>query len=165
MVSSGEGQPSLSALALSVILAVLLQVYPLTGALAHWRPDFLFLVMFYWLRHFPFHLGLGFAWLLGLMGDIAYGDVLGRSALAFCLTAYLLHLLQQRILNYRAFHEIWLLIPLVMVSQTIMLTINVILGRGVVWNAMVLTAFSSALVWPLLKLILAKLLPTRQPGV
>lgn len=164
MVTAGESQPSIPALVLSIVLASLLQVYPLTGALAYWRPDFLFLVMFYWLRHHPFHLGLGFAWLVGLIGDIAYGDVLGRSALAFCLTAYLLHLLQQRILHYRAFHEIWLLVPLVMISQTIVLTINVILGRGVVWNTILLTALSSALVWPLLKIVLAKLFPARLPA-
>lgn len=147
------------ALILSLVLAILLQVYPLSGTAAYWRPDFLFLVMFYWLRQYPFQLGLGFAWLVGLVGDVAYGDIVGRTALAFCLSAYLLHLLQQRILNYRTLHEVWLLVPLVMISQTIVLTVNVILGRGVIWNSLLFTALTSALVWPLLKIVLTRVFP------
>lgn len=162
MAAPAEDQPSWPALVLSLVPAVLLQVYPLSGAMAYWRPDFLFLVMFYWLRQYPFSLGLGFAWLVGLVADVAYGDIVGRTALAFCLSAYLLQLVQQRVLNYRALHEMWLLVPLIMVSQTLVLMVNGILGRGVIWSVIPQTALMSALLWPLLKMALTRLFPARR---
>lgn len=161
-MAGADEQPPWLAVGLSLVLAILLQVYPLSGAAAYWRPDFLFLVMFYWLRQCPFSLGLGFAWLVGLVGDVAYGDIVGRTALAFCLSAYLLHLLQQRILHYRTVHEVWLLVPLLVISQTIVLTVNVILGRGIIWSTVFYTALTSALVWPMLKIVLSRLFPAHR---
>ena len=54
------------------------------------------------------------------------------------------------------------LVPLLVISQTIVLTVNVILGRGIIWSTVFYTALTSALVWPMLKIVLSRLFPAHR---
>ena len=68
---------------ISLFMALLLQITPVFGSTAYWRPQFLLLVVSYWLLKKQRQYGIAFAWLAGMLLDIFSGQMLGRYAITF----------------------------------------------------------------------------------
>ncbi|HZW19315.1 MAG TPA: rod shape-determining protein MreD, partial [Luteimonas sp.] len=68
-------------LPVSVVLALLLSLLPLPALLQPLRPYWLALVVAFWVIEEPERAGLGFAFVLGVIGDLSYGGILGEQAL------------------------------------------------------------------------------------
>ena len=61
----------------SIVLAFLLQLTPLPQAFLPLKPYWIALVLIYWSIEAPERVGLGFAFLIGLAGDLLTGQLLG----------------------------------------------------------------------------------------
>ena len=61
----------------SIVLAFLLQLTPLPQAFLPLKPYWIALVLIYWSIEAPERMGLGFAFLIGLAGDLLTGQLLG----------------------------------------------------------------------------------------
>jgi rod shape-determining protein MreD len=77
-------------LPLSIVVALLLGLLPLPGVLQPLRPYWLALVVAYWVIDDPERTGLGFAFMLGLCADLAFGGLLGEQALRLVIMAFIL---------------------------------------------------------------------------
>jgi rod shape-determining protein MreD len=77
-------------LPLSIVVALLLGLLPLPGVLQPLRPYWLALVVAYWVIDDPERTGLGFAFVLGLCADLAFGGLLGEQALRLVIMAFIL---------------------------------------------------------------------------
>jgi rod shape-determining protein MreD len=64
------------------------RILPLPPLLAAANPDWVLLVLIFWLLAYPDRIGLGFPWLVGLLTDVLTGRSLGQHALAYCLVAF-----------------------------------------------------------------------------
>jgi rod shape-determining protein MreD len=74
----------------SVVLALLLGLLPLPLAVQPLRPYWLALVVAFWVIEDPDHARLGFAFLMGLIGDLTFGGILGEQALRLTVMAFIL---------------------------------------------------------------------------
>jgi rod shape-determining protein MreD len=74
----------------SVLVALLLGLLPLPEALQPLRPYWLALVVAYWIIEEPERAGLGFAFGVGLLADLAFGTLLGEQALRMVVMAFIL---------------------------------------------------------------------------
>ena len=70
-------RPNSWVLPVSVVLALLLGLVPLPDGLQPLRPYWLGLVVAYWVLEDNERLGLGFAFSMGLIADLAFGSILG----------------------------------------------------------------------------------------
>ncbi len=77
-------------LPISVFIALLLGLLPLPALLQPVRPYWLALVVAYWVIEDPDRVGLGFAFLMGLLADLAFGGLLGEQALRLTVMAFIL---------------------------------------------------------------------------
>jgi rod shape-determining protein MreD len=77
-------------LPLSVVVALLLGLLPLPDLLRPLRPYWLALVVAYWVIEDPDRVGLGFAFAMGLLADLAFGGLLGEQALRLVVMAFIL---------------------------------------------------------------------------
>jgi rod shape-determining protein MreD len=77
-------------LPVSLLVALLLGLLPLPAALQPFRPYWIALVLAYWLIEDEDHAGLGLAFLVGLVADIAFGGLLGEQALRMVVLAFIL---------------------------------------------------------------------------
>jgi rod shape-determining protein MreD len=84
-------------LPLSLLAALLLGLLPLPEALQPLRPYWLALVLAYWVLEAPERVGLGFAFLLGLLADLAFGSLLGEQALRLVVLAFILQRFRPRL--------------------------------------------------------------------
>jgi rod shape-determining protein MreD len=76
-------------LPVSLVAALLLGLLPLPGWLQPFRPYWLALVLVYWIIEAPDRIGLGFAFLLGVLADLAFGTLLGEQALRLTVMAFI----------------------------------------------------------------------------
>ena len=84
-------------LPVSLIAALLLGLLPLTPALVPFRPYWLALVLAYWVLEEPKHVGLGFAFLVGMLADLAFGNLLGEQALRLAIMTFILQRFRARL--------------------------------------------------------------------
>ncbi len=83
-------RPSSWVLPVSVLLALVLGLVPLPDGLQPLRPYWLGLVVAYWVLEDSDRLGLGFAFSMGLIADLAFGNILGEQALRLTVMAFIL---------------------------------------------------------------------------
>jgi rod shape-determining protein MreD len=74
----------------TLLAALLLSISPLGGDWAWARPDWLLLILVYWLLALPERIGVFVSWLCGLLLDILQGVVLGQNAFALAVIAYVI---------------------------------------------------------------------------
>ena len=61
----------------SLVVALLLGLLPLPAPIAPLRPYWLALVVAYWVLEEPERAGLGFAFFIGVIADLSFGNLLG----------------------------------------------------------------------------------------
>lgn len=148
----------------SLMLGLLLQLLPLSTPVVYWRPQFVLLVVFYWLFRSPFLHGITFAWLSGLLLDIFVGELLGRHAVVFALCAYLMQLIRQRLHHFGVLHQAMLVLFTVSVSQLLLHSITLVFRTNWEGSLLLAPAVTSAIVWPLLVFLMNRLLKNQQFG-
>ncbi|WP_407275055.1 rod shape-determining protein MreD [Halothiobacillus sp. DCM-1] len=77
------------AISTSLLLALLLTLLPFGGWYGQYAPQWLWLVVMYWVLKTPNQIGLVTAWSMGLLLDVATVGLLGAHALLFTLSAAL----------------------------------------------------------------------------
>ncbi|MBK7899935.1 MAG: rod shape-determining protein MreD [Azonexus sp.] len=104
-------------IALTFVVALLLNLVPT----APWPgvPDWLALVLCFWsVREFR-RVGMGWAFLCGLLMDVADGAVLGQHSLAYVLLAFAASALSRRILWFPLAQQALQILPLLLLCQII----------------------------------------------
>jgi rod shape-determining protein MreD len=81
----------------SIVVALLLGLMPLTEAIAPLRPYWLALAVAFWVLEEPERAGLGFAFFVGLIADFAFGSLLGEQALRLTILAFILQRFRARL--------------------------------------------------------------------
>ena len=84
-------------LPLSVFAALLLGLLPLTPLLQPLRPYWLALVVAFWVLEEPERVGLGYAFLVGVIADLVYGTLLGEQALRLVIMTFILQRFRARL--------------------------------------------------------------------
>lgn len=137
-------------IALSVAIALLLNIVPLP-LWAQWgRPEFVALVLLYWIIALPERVGIVIAWSVGLLQDIVEGAPLGQNALALAVLAYLALLLYQRLRMYTPLQQAGVIFVLVGLNQLLCNWVQTLTGTVSPNLLFLLPAMVSALLWPLL---------------
>ncbi len=143
---------------LSFLLAFLLAIVPFPEWAMHYRPQWVALVLIYWMIALPYRVGMGTAWVVGAFVDILEGSMLGLNALAYTLIAYLTLNIHHRLRMFSYLQQSALV--LVMVGLSLILVHWIKVGTeqsDPVGMLFLLSAVSSAFVWPWLFVLLRQL--------
>ena len=132
----------------SFFCALVLAVLPMPAWLTWGRPEWVALVLVYWVIALPHRVGLVTALGLGLLLDIAEGAVLGQNGFALVVLALLSLLLYQRLRVFSVIQQSAVVFVLVGINQMICQWVQNLEGAGAITLLFLLPAFSSALIWP-----------------
>lgn len=139
---------------LTLVAALMLTELPLPGWASVWRPAWVALVLIYWCMAVPQRVGVGVAWIMGLLLDILSGTLIGQHALGLSVVAFLAHKLHQQVRVLPVWQQAISVFGLVLLYQALVLWINGILGRPVApWSFFAAPA-TSMLLWPWVFVIL-----------
>ena len=133
----------------SLILAFVLSVFPIDPEWRWLRPEFVVLIVIYWLVHEPQYFGLYAAWWVGLLQDIIQLDILGPNALLLSIVAYICQLFYRRIQNYGIWQQSGLIFVLIGVHSFFNHWINGLTDSDVSTPAILVNALITAFLWPL----------------
>jgi rod shape-determining protein MreD len=123
-------------------------------------PDFVALVLCFWCVRQPRLVGLGVAWLLGVLMDAGNGVLLGQHALAYSLLAFLSIWASRRVLWFQPLQQALHIAPLLLAAQGMVLLVRLAAGAGFPGWALVVGPLLGALLWPLVSWLL--LMPQRR---
>lgn len=143
---------------LSFLVAYLLAIVPFPEWAIHYRPQWVMLVLIYWVMALPYRVGIGSAWMAGIFTDILEGSMLGIHAFTFAILAYITLSLHQRVRLFSSWQQSGIILALVGLVMTATYWIKVITGQTAQEDMLfLLGALSSAFVWPWLFLLLRQL--------
>jgi rod shape-determining protein MreD len=140
---------SIWVIVLSFLLAYLLAVVPFPEWAMDYRPEWVPMVLIYWVMALPYRIGIGSAWVIGMFLDILEGSVLGLNAIALVIIAYVTLSLHLRLRMYSSLQQACLVLALVGLNLMLCHWLQIISGQTVSSNLMfLLAALTSAVIWP-----------------
>lgn len=144
--------PWLAWVMVSVVGALLVNIYPLPPGLAWYRPQLLCLVVVFWLLHRPYHFGMLAAWLVGLLQDIVTFGVWGGHAFALVIVAYICQMSYRRLLSYSLTQQtVWIFV-FIGIYQVFSNWMQGLMGYAIPTRYILVSTLITALFWPLLLL-------------
>ncbi len=141
----------------TLLVALSLSILPLPDWAAPYRPEWVLLVLMYWCIALPHRVGMGLAWIAGLLLDSLYGSLLGQHALAFTVVAYMCLRGYRHLRVYPLWRQALAVLALVALERLLVLWIKGVLGQAPTHWRYWLPSLTSMLLWPWLFIILRDL--------
>jgi rod shape-determining protein MreD len=120
---------NLVAVYLSLLVALLCQLFPWVGRGIIFRPDFMLVVLLYWILRAPNLCSVGTAWFVGLLVDLATGSLLGQHALTFTFTAFIGLSYQRRLVLFNAWQLAGYVFALLVFERVAILLLKLFAGN------------------------------------
>ncbi len=140
----------------SLLVALIINMTINMGILGRtvWAPDFLAVLLVFWTIHQPQRVGIGTAFVLGLITDVHQGSLLGQSALAYTVLCYLATTIHRRLLWFGVPSQAAQVFPLFCASHVLMLSVRLLAGAEFPGFLMGLAPVFEALLWPVVSVLL-----------
>jgi rod shape-determining protein MreD len=139
---------------LTLFVSLLLNIVPLASAAATLRPDFLAIVLLYWCIREPRYVGVGTAWFVGLIMDVADATLFGQHALAYAVLAYAADYFRRRVLRFPLWQQAVQVAALLGLCAAIVLLVRFVGGAPLPRWTYVVPPLVGALLWPLVSVLL-----------
>lgn len=136
------------------VIAYVLSVLPLPPLLEYARPEWVAMVLLYWVLALPHRVGIVLGWCAGLMLDILEGTAMGQHAFSLAVVAFWTYVLHLRIRVFPMWQQCITVLVLVGMHQLICYGIQSTVSQ--VSNSMVywIPSLVSALLWPWVMIML-----------
>jgi rod shape-determining protein MreD len=138
---------SLKNVYLSVLLAFMALLLPWSAKMMQIRPDFVLLVIIYWLIRAPNLCNVGTAWFVGIFVDLATGGTFGQYALAYTVTAYFAVSYQRRLVLFNSLQQAFYVFLLLIISQLTLLLLKIFSGAEIFGWQYFLPSMTGILIW------------------
>ena len=136
---------------LSFFLAYLLAIVPFPEWAMNYRPEWVPMVLIYWVMALPYRIGIGSAWCAGLILDILKGSVLGLNAIGLVIVAYVTSSIHLRFRMFSSIQQSGLVLVLIGINLFLSHWLEVIAGYTTASDMMfIMGALTSAVLWPTL---------------
>jgi rod shape-determining protein MreD len=140
----------------TLILALVANLAPLSGVALALRPDFLALVLLYWCIQAPRVCGVATAWMVGLMMDVGDATLFGQHALAYAVLAFAADYFRRRVLRFPLWQQAVQVGMLLVFCAALVLLVRFVGGapmpRWTYWASPLV----GALLWPVLSVLLQR---------
>jgi len=139
------------------IIAFIIGAISLPSFLELASPFWLLSFFIYWLIYSNSKNIFTSAFILGILLDVLQGGILGQNALALVLgSAFILNVKKSFFVSNITTQQVYVFISTLIYLITFLLIHLLVQGLNIKW-LILLTPFTSALLWPLIRLLLAKL--------
>ena len=134
-------------IAISLVCASILNLLPWGGW--HWVPDFVALTLVFWSIYQPRKVGIGVAFMMGLVMDVHSASLLGENALAYTLLSYFAITIHRRVLWFKPSVQALHVLPLLIVMQVVQILIQLAVSSKEPGWSYFLQSIVATLIWPL----------------
>ena len=121
---------------------------------AAWLPDLVALLLLFWSIHQPRRVGIGIAFMLGLIIDVHQGAVLGQHALSYSVLSFLALIIHRRLLWFTVPSQAFQVLPLFVACHAIELLARMLAGGAFPGFWLLLAPLLESLLWPVVSILL-----------
>ncbi|WP_196137360.1 rod shape-determining protein MreD [Aliikangiella sp. G2MR2-5] len=136
------------AIIISFAVAMLLNVMPLPEVIATFKPDWVALVLVYWVMALPNRVGVFSGWALGLFVDVLYGTLFGIHAVSFAVVAFIIQIIYHRLRLFPRWKQAVNIAVVVGIHRLIVITLTGIVEPVKVDYRYWLPLIGVAVLWP-----------------
>lgn len=136
----------------SLLAALALNLLPLGRHPA--MPDLLAVVLVFWNVHQPRRVGVGLAFLFGLMMDVHEGALLGQHALAYTLLSFVAITIHRRLTWFGLAEQALQILPVFAAAHGVSLLVRMLAGGMFPGWSLLLAPLLESAAWPLASLLL-----------
>ena len=136
------------------LVGLILSQIPLPDFLMWYRPEWVALVLIYWVMMVPHQVGLISAFSMGLLLDVIRGSVLGLNALSLTIITYLVLLLYKRLRMFPLWQQSMMVMVLVGINQLLFFWMQGITGTTAAGLQFLIPSLISGLFWPWIYVVL-----------
>ena len=137
---------------LTLLIAFGLNIIPLGRNPA--MPDFMAVVLVFWNVHQPRKVGIGLAFMFGLMMDVHDGAILGQHALAYTLLSFFAITIHRRLRWFTVPSQAVQILPLFVAAHAVSFIVRMFAGGMLPGWVLLLAPVFEALLWPVVTLLL-----------
>jgi rod shape-determining protein MreD len=139
-------------IALTLALALAFNMLPLGRQPA--MPDLLAVALVFWNVHQPRRVGVGVAFVLGLLMDVHQGALLGQHALAYTLMSFVAVTIHRRLLWFGVVEQALQILPVFLATHLVSMAVRMLAGGMFAGWWLLLAPPLEALLWPLVSLLM-----------
>jgi rod shape-determining protein MreD len=110
--------------------------------------------LIFWSIHQPRKVGIGIAFLMGLLMDVHDATLLGENALSYTLLSYFAIMIHRRLLWFKVSAQALHVLPLLLMMQTVQLVIRAMVSGHFPGLLYFSESFTTAALWPVITWIL-----------
>jgi len=137
----------------SIVVALMLAIAPMPDWAESFRPDWVTMTLIYWTMNLPRSYGIGWAWAIGLILDVAQGTLLGQHALALSLVIYVTVTFHLQMRQFPTLQLSLTVCALLALYQFILFWINGVAGVNTPAVTYWGPVLSGSLIYPLLTML------------
>ncbi len=137
--------------ALAALLALVGTIALFPQQFGHWRPEWVGMVVIYWVLRAPQTFGIVLAWCLGLLVDVLRADILGMNALAMALIAFMVLAAHQRLQLFPVAQQSLVVFLMIGLAHMVVHFLHQLLGETSGGFNYLLPAVTSGIVWPVFR--------------
>ena len=131
---------------LSTFISVILTIS--TFPLGYLSPDWMLLIILYWMIAVPSMYNLYTVWLIGIIADVTVGSILGMNALVYIFLSFIVKKLHKSLRYFTIIQQSVIILIVFLIKVTFLIWIDSLLGSEIFNIDMYFVALSSALLWP-----------------
>lgn len=139
-------------IAFSLAVAFLFNVLPWGNQIG--VPDLVALVIVFWSIHQPRKVGIGIAFVMGLLMDVHDASLLGQNALAYTLISYFSIMIHRRVLWFPVLTQALHVLPLLLLAQAVQLLVRMAVGGSFPGWLYFVESIVAVALWPIVTWLL-----------
>lgn len=147
-------QAKSSFIIISLVVAFIINLFPLQEIIFLLRPDFVALTLLFWNINQPHQVGMTLSFLSGIMMDVCNSSILGQHALAYCFMSFLALILHRRLVLFSIFQQAPQIFWILLLTQFTVYISGTLTGSYHSDWYFFLPSVTGALLWPIVALIL-----------
>ncbi len=139
---------SFLAIITTLLIAIFLALLPMPDWTIWLRPAWVLMILIYWAMMTPSQVGVGVAWLVGLVMDLLNGTLLGEHALAYTIVIYFVSKMHIRLRMFPLLQQGMSILIFILLYQFILYCIQGFIGELPSSHLYWLSSVTSMLLWP-----------------
>ncbi len=142
---------------MTVIMAMLLSIVDMPSWSLWARPEWVLLVIFYWVLALPERFGIFTAAFIGLLQDSITASLMGKHAIAYSLVVAVVLIVHKRLRMFDVWQQAGIIFLLIGIERLIKFWVDMVTGQPSAGLWFLFPALISALIWPWLMVVLRSL--------
>ena len=143
-------------IAVTIALALLGNLFPVSGVALVLKPDLVALVLLYWCIKEPRYVGVGIAWSIGLLMDVGDGTLFGQHALAYAFLAYAAEYFRRRVLRFPLWQQAAQVAVLLGLCAALVFLVRYVGGAPLPRWTYTVPPLVGALLWPVVSIVMQR---------